>query len=371
MKEEITRPTVMEVSIKNFKHNINEIKKVVGKDTNIMPVIKANGYGTYINKRLDVLNEFDIVGLATVDEGVNVRRLGYKKDIFILNQPYIGELSKIIDNDLVIGLSSTDFLEEVLKQDKCIRVHIEIDTGMGRTGVLPSNINAFINRLKSANNIKVEGIYTHLSSADTDQEYTKKQLETFKGAVRIIRSEMGDIKYVHASASNGIINFQSGIFNLARPGIIMYGYESFKGTYDKIPLKPVAKLKSKITFLKEVNEGTSISYSRRFITKRKSVIATIPIGYADGLRRMLSNRGYVVINERKAPIIGSVCMDGIMVDVTDIKEVNVGDDVFIWDNDIIKLDEIADLCGTINYEIMSTITYRVPRVFVENENEKI
>lgn len=367
MKDEITRPTVMEVNVDNFKHNINEIKKMVGKGTNIMPIIKANGYGTYINKRLDVLNEFDIVGIATVDEGVDIRRLGYKKDIFILNQPYIGELSKIIDNDLVIGLSSTDFLDEVLKQDKSIRVHIEIDTGMGRTGVLPGNINDFINRVKNTSNIKVEGIYTHLSSADTDEKYTKRQLETFKESVKIIKNEISGVKYVHASASNGIINFQSGIFNLVRPGIIMYGYEPFKGAYDRISLKPVAKLKSKITFLKEVDEGTSISYSRRFITKRKSVIATVPIGYADGLRRVISNRGYVVINGQKASIIGSVCMDGIMVDVTDIKEVNVGDDVFIWDNDIIKLDEIADLCGTINYEIMSTITYRVPRVFLEKK----
>ena len=368
MNENITRPTIMEVNINNFKHNINEIKKIVRKDTSIMPIIKANGYGTYINKKLNILNEFDIVGLATVDEGVDVRKIGYKKDIFILNQPFIGELSKIIDNDLVIGLSSTYFLDEVLKQDKNIRVHIEIDSGMGRTGVLPSDIYHFIKKLKNANNIKVEGIYTHLSSADEDETYTKKQLKIFKKMVSVIRSEIGDVKYVHASASNGIINFPNEVFNLVRPGIIIYGYESFKGVYDKISLKPVAKLKSKIIFLKEVEEGTSISYSRRFITKRKSKIATIPIGYADGLRRMLSNKGYVVIRNKKAPIIGNVCMDGIMVDVTDIEGARVNDDVFIWDNDIIKLEKIADLCSTINYEIISTITHRVPRVFVGNEN---
>lgn len=371
MNENITRPTVMEVNIDNFKHNIKEIRKMVGKDTNIMPVIKANGYGTYINKRLDVLNEFDIVGLATVDEGVDVRRLGYKKDIFILNQPFIGELDKIIDNDLAIGLSSTYFLYEVLKQDKSIKVHIEIDTGMGRTGVLPKNIHNFINKLKNTNNIKVEGIYTHLSSVDTDKEYTKKQLKIFKEAVGIIKSEIGEVKYIHVSASNGITNFPNDIFNLVRPGIIMYGYESFKGAYDKILLKPVAKLKSKITFLKEVDKGTSISYSRTFITKRKSKIATIPIGYADGLRRMLSNKACVVIRNKKAPIVGNICMDGIMVDVTDIKDVSINDDVFIWDNNVIKLDEIADLCGTINYEVMSTITCRVPRMFVEDKNESM
>ena len=146
----------------------------------------------------------------------------------------------------------------------------------------------------------------------------------------------------------------------------MYGYESGNGIKEKIDLKPVAKLKSKITYLKEVEMGTSISYGRRFITKRKSRIATVPIGYADGLKRILSNVGEVVINDKKAPIVGSICMDSFMVDVTDIEDVKYGDDVYIWDNKIITIEDIAKKCDTINYEILSTIGKRVPRIFIKN-----
>lgn len=364
MQDEITRPTIMEVDVKNFKYNIKQIKKYVNKDVTIMPIIKANGYGTYINKIPDLINKFDILGVATVDEAVELRYSGYKKDIFILNQPYIMELSKIIDNDLIIGISSFEFLSELKKLKKQVKVHIEIDTGMGRTGVLLNKLNDFITEIKECKNIKVEGVYTHLSKADTDYKYTKKQLDDFEKAVNYIISSLGNIRYIHASASNGIINFPNKIFNLIRPGIIIYGYESFLGIDKKIKLKPVSKLKSKITYLKEVEENTYIGYSKTFVTKRKSVIATVPIGYADGLKRTLSNKGYVVINGKKAPIIGNICMDSIMIDVTDIKNVKINDDVFIWDNKIIKLEDISNMCNTINYEIISTITSRVPRKFI-------
>ena len=152
-------------------------------------------------------------------------------------------------------------------------------------------------------------------------------------------------------------------YNLVRPGMIMYGYESGEGISEKIELKPVAKLKSEITFLKKVKEGTSISYSRDFITKKESIIATIPIGYADGFRRCLSNNGQVVIHGQKVPIVGKVCMDSFMVDVTDLEDVKVGDEVWIWDNEQITLDEIAHQMNTINYEVISTISNRVPRKF--------
>ena len=246
-----------------------------------------------------------------------------------------------------------------------MRVHIEIETGMGRTGVDLENLDSFIEKIKENSNIKVEGVYTHLSSADEDFEYTRIQLEKFEKGVEKVK-EIFDIKYVHSLASNGIINFKEYQHNLVRPGIIMYGYESGNGIKEKIDLKPVATLKSKITFLKEVEENTSISYGRRYITKRKSKIATVPIGYADGLRRVLSNVGEVIINNQKAPIVGSICMDSFMVDVTDLENVNIGDDVYIWDNKNITLEEIAKKCDTINYEILSTIGKRVPRKFIEN-----
>lgn len=359
--ELITRPTVMEVNLEQFLKNIETIRDYVPNNTKIMPVIKANAYGTYINTRLDIINKFDIVAVATVDEGKDIRNIGYEKEIFVLNQPYIDEIPRIIENNLTVGISSDLFARKLSEYGKNVKVHIEIGTGMGRTGIKPTRVFEYLELL--SDNIKVEGVYTHLSSADQDDEYTKKQIELFEKAVEDLKTKV-NLKYIHAQASNAILNYKDLSFNLVRPGMIMYGYASDEETCKKIKLFPTCKLKSKITLLKTVGEGTSISYNRSFITKRETKVATIPIGYADGLRRALSNIGEVVINGQKANIIGKVCMDSIMVDVTDLKNVTVGDDVYIWDNENITLEEVANKCDTINYEILSTISSRVPRVFI-------
>ena len=358
---DITRPTVMEVDTSAFLENINSIKKLIPENTKIMPVIKANGYGTYINTRLEILNNFDIVAVATVDEAVFIRSLGYQKEIFILNQPDIKEIQKIIENGITVGVCSKEFIKELEKYEE-VKIHIEIETGMGRTGVKLEELEEFINSLNS--NVKIEGLYTHFSSADSDFEYTKNQIEIFEKAIEIVKSKNINLKYIHSHASNGILNFgKNGNYNLVRPGIIMYGYPSDIEACKKIELKPITKLKSKITFLKTVESNTSVSYGRNFITEKETKIATVPIGYADGLRRSLSNKGEVVINGKKAKIIGNVCMDSIMIDVTDIENVKTGDEVYIWDNEIIKLEDVSKLCDTINYEILSGISSRVPRIF--------
>ena len=360
------RCSFMEVDLDCFEYNVGQIKKYVGEDIAIMPVIKANGYGTWINRINDVIEKFDIVAVALVSEAVKLRKHGYSKEIFVLNQPAIEDIPEIIENNITVGASDDKFIDELGKTNKDVKIHIEIDSGMGRTGIQPENIEEFTSKIKEYKNIKVEGIYTHLSSADYDMEYTKMQFEKFDYCVQKAKEQFGDLKYVHSSASNGILNFPDKKYTLARGGIIIYGYPSFDTTYEKIRLKPICKLKSKITFLKEVEPGTSISYSRKFITSRKTKVATVPIGYADGIRRELINGGEVVINGEKAPIIGTVCMDSFMVDVTDIENVEVGTEVYIWDNEIITLEEIAEKCGTINYEIMSQISERVPRVFIKD-----
>ena len=360
--DSITRPAYLEIDLNNLEYNIEKIQECVGRDVKLMPVIKANGYGTYINQKLEVLNKFEIVAVANVDEGVYLRKLGYEKEIFVLNQPYETEIEKIIEYNIVVGISSYEFAEKLGETNKEVTVHVEIGTGMGRTGVHPYKIEKYLRNL--ANNIKVEGIYTHFSSADIDDEYSKKQLESFNVAVGTAKEILGNIKYIHAAASNALINYPDARFNLVRPGIILYGYPGAEDTYDKLDLKPIAKLKAKITFLKEVEEGTSIGYSRSYMTKRKSKIATVPLGYADGIRRTFSNGWEVLINGKKVPIIGKVCMDSFMVDVTDIEDVKLGDEVIIWDNKNITLDELAEKCDTINYEILCNISPRVPRKFI-------
>ena len=364
-KMEVTRPTVMEVSLENLKYNISEIQQFVGDGVKLMPVIKANGYGTYINKRIDILNHFEIVAVALVDEAIEIRKLGYQGEIFVLNQPYKAEIDKIINGNITIGISSNDFLMELGKRTEKVNVHVEIGTGMGRTGINPYRVEEYINEIRKYSNINIEGIYTHLSSADCDDAYTQKQLDSFKMAVDKAKQIGCDLKYIHCSASNGILNYQNSYYNLVRPGIILYGYESFDGALNKINLKPICKLKTKITFLKEVEAGTSIGYSRSYITRRKTKVATIPIGYADGFSRLFSNKGEVIINGKKAPIIGSICMDSFMADVSEIENVKLGDDVYIWDNHLITVEELAKKIGTINYEIICTISERVPRIFIE------
>lgn len=364
MIEEITRPTYLEVNLDNFNYNISEIRKKLNNDVIIMPVIKGSGYGTYINRRLDVIEQFNIVAVATVDEALYIRKLGYKKEIFVLNQPFKTEIDKIIKYNIIIGISSIDFAFELSKYSKEVKVHLEIGTGMGRTGINPNRVEEYLNLLSS--NIKVEGIYTHLSSADTDYEYSIEQLKSFNKAVDSAKKILGDIKYIHSAASNALLNYKDSHFNLVRPGLIIYGYASASDTLKKIDLKPIAKLKSTVTFIKEVKEGTSIGYNRSYITTRDTKVATIPIGYADGFRRCFSNGWKVLINGKMVPIIGKICMDSCMVDVTELSNINIGDEVIIWDNENIKLEDLADRCDTINYEILCSISDRVPRKFIYN-----
>lgn len=353
----------MEIDLNAFESNVNEIQKYVGNKITLMPVVKANCYGTYINYRKDILNRFKIVAVAIAEEGKNLRQIGYKNEILCLNQPDITDYMTILENNITIGLSSIEFLRKILKKKRRIKVHLEIETGMGRTGISIEKLESFIDEIKKTENIIVEGAYTHFSVADTDKDYTRMQIKKFEQAVQIIEKKIGKLKYIHCSASNGILNFKESYFNLVRPGIILYGYESYNGAGKKINLKPVAKLVSTINFLKDVNKGESISYGRRFIAEKNTKVATVPIGYADGIRREYYHNGYVVINARKAKIIGTICMDSFMVDVSNIPGVEVGSKVYIWDNEIITLDKIANSLGTINYEIMSTISNRVPRIF--------
>ena len=360
---DITRPVYMEVNLENFKYNVKQIQEYVGKDVDLMPVIKANGYGTYVNKNIDILNMFNIVAVANVDEAVFLRSMGYENEIFVLNQPFETEIKKIIDYNIVVGISSYDFANKLAETNKNVKVHVEIGTGMGRTGVHPYKIEKFLNSL--APNIEVEGIYTHFSAADIDEEYAMHQLHSFNIAVQKAKDILGDIKYIHAAASNALLNIPEAHFNLVRPGIILYGYPGADDTFEKINLKPVAKLKATVTFLKTVDKGTSIGYGRSFITQKQTKVATVPIGYADGFRRDFSNGWKVLINGKKVPIIGKICMDSFMADVTELEDVKIGDEVIIWDNENITLEELAEKCNTINYEILCTISERVPRLFMK------
>lgn len=356
----------LEVDISKVIKNINNIKAFVGDKVDVMPIIKDKAYGTGINERLEIFEATNtkIVGVAIVDEGIALRDSGYEKEVFILNQPFEEEIPAIAKYQLTIGVGSIEFLHKLGAYDATFSIHMEIGSGMGRTGIRPSRVKEYLEEAKKYPNIKIEGIYTHFSCSDCDEEYTRAQIKSFNQAVEEVKKAIPNLKYIHCCNSAGILNFPEAHFNLVRPGILVYGYLPTEELKDKIPLEPSIVLKSKISFLKEVEAGTSISYGRSFITKRKTKVATVPLGYADGIRRTLSNRGHVVIHGQLAPIIGKVCMDCFMVDVTDIEGVKVEDDVFVWDNDKITVEDIAHIYDTINYEVISTISSRVIRKYV-------
>lgn len=365
MEERQVRPTKLMVHTQAIKHNILEIQKIVKKETKIMPVLKANAYGIGIEKMIEMMQELNIqiVAVAIVDEGVYLRKLGYTGEIFVLNQPYLEEIQAITQYHLTVGVSSLEFIRALGEKEKPVTIHLEIGTGMGRTGIRPSRTGEVIDNILKYKNIALEGIYTHFSSSDTDREYTKHQIFSFEKAVATAKEKVNNLKYVHACNSAGILNFPEAHYDLVRPGIMLYGYVPDESLAGKLDLEPCCVLKSKVSFIKQIEEGFHIGYEKSFTTTRKTTVLTVPIGYADGVRRILSNKGQVVIKNQLAPIIGSVCMDSIMVDGTEIEAVDVGTDVYLWDNNIRKIEEVAKECDTIHYEILSSITNRVKREY--------
>lgn len=365
------RDTYLEINLNQVSENIKKIKEYANGKAEIAPVIKADAYGEGAIHFKQILeeNKIKIVAVALTDEAIKLREAEFKQKILILNELLESDLEDIIKYDLTPRISLYEIAEELnniaIKENKKVNIHIELDTGMGRTGINPKEAEKYVEKIKKLTNLNIEGIFTHFASADTNPEYTELQIKIFNDTVEKLQKQGTEFKYIHLSASSGIINYlEKTKANLIRPGIIIYGYMPSEQTQNKIGVKPTAILKTKVAFLKTVEKGTSISYGNRYITSQKSKIATIPMGYADGIRRSLSNKGRVYINGEYAPIIGSVCMDNFMVDVTHIKDIKIGDEVIIWDNKNITIEEIAKTCDTINYEILCTIGKRVTRKYI-------
>lgn len=364
------RPTRLEINLSNLKHNITEIKKVISKSTEIIAVLKASAYG---NGAEILLNTFKKEGInnfavAIPEEGEKLRKLDNNINIVILNQPNVSEIDTIINNNLACGTCNIEFLEELDKKSEAVekisKIHIEVDTGEGRNGVLPNELPEFLDKVLKLKNIEVEGVFTHLTCADSDAEYTYMQIEKFNKSIEYIKNKGVNIKYIHAANSSGVLGYKEAHFDAVRPGIMLYGYYPDSRYNNKINLKPVEKLVSKINYIKTMPIGSGISYDKTFIAKRETKIAVVPIGYADGYKRAFSNKAEVLINGKRAKVIGKVCMDMIMIDITDLDDVNVNDDVYLFDNEEITVEELAQIADTINYEIISTISFRVDRVYI-------
>lgn len=369
--KEMTRPVYAEVNLNHIKYNLRQLKKKLNKDTKVMAVVKADAYGhgaIPVSKAL-IEEGIDRLGVALPEEGAELREGGIDIPIQVLGETLSPQEKLLIKYDLIPTVARKDTLEKINKlainNNIIQKIHIKIETGMGRIGFLQEEGIEVVSRACHLPGIEVEGLVTHFATADEiNKEYAHQQWKRFNCFLSKLKEKGIDIPLKHAANSATIIDLPQYQLNMVRPGIALYGLPP-SDEVNNISLKPALSWKTAIIYLKELPAGSAISYGATYITKKKSRIATIPVGYADGYSRLLSNKGYVLIKGKKATIRGRVCMDQFMVDVTDIPDVEVGDEVVLIGNQGDKeftASEMADIIGTINYEVLCNISMRVPRI---------
>jgi len=371
------RPVWAEVDLDKLAYNMREIRRI-SKSKNIIAVVKADGYGHGAVDIAPVLLQNGANGLAVavISEAVELRRAGIEAPIMVLGFTPPNLIDNLLRYDIEQTVINYEFAKELSnmarKKNKIAKIHIAVDTGMGRIGFLPNDRSVDeIYKISQLSNIEIEGLFSHFSSADEgDKEYTKLQVERFNDFYNKLKNLNIKINNRPIGNSAAIIDLPETHFEAVRPGIILYGYyPSNEVVKQKIKLKPVMSLKSNIIHIKTLPPGEHISYGRRFKTERESIIATLPVGYADGYTRLLFGKARVIVNGKFAPVVGTICMDQCMIDVTSIDGVELGNEVILIGeddhNNKFTADNVAELLGTINYEIVCAINKRVPRVYIK------
>jgi alanine racemase len=365
--------TTAEVDLGALAYNYHQLRHVASPSVKFLTVVKADAYGhgaVPVSKKLEELGT-DFLGVATVKEGVELRNAGITKPILVLSGIYQEEVEDVLTYQLTPMVYRLEIAEALAatakKQGKKIPVHIKVDTGMGRIGVLAKEAPAFVNRVRKFEHLSIEGIASHFSTADGgDSSFAAEQLQRFTRTLEEMKKVDIDPPFCHIANSAALVNLPAARFTLVRPGIMLYGAYPSPSLKDRVSLRQVMSWKSLVADLKKVPEGSPISYGRTFITQRPSLIAAIPVGYADGYNRLFSNRGEILIKGTRAPVVGRVCMDWTMVDVTDIPGVAVGDEVVLMGSQLgqeITAEELGERIGTISYEILCSVGKRVPRIY--------
>lgn len=367
------------VDLDAIAYNIEQMKNNLDLQTQIMAVIKADGYGHGAVPIAQMLEDVAYVwgfAVATLDEAIVLKSAGIKKPILVLGCVFPDQYMEMLKHDIRMNVYTEEMAESIsqmaAKEGMTAHMHIKLDTGMGRLGFdISEEAAAAIARISNMSNVSLEGIFTHFAKADeTDKTFTEKQIRDFLWMTKRLREKNISFRYEHCSNSAAIVDVQGADFDLVRAGISTYGlYPSEEVNKENVRLRPAMELKSHVAFVKEIEAGTPISYGGTFISERKMKIATIPVGYADGYPRSLSNVGYVLIRGKKAQIVGRVCMDQFMVDVTDIEEISFGDSVTLIGKDgnqCISVEELGDLSGRFNYEFVCDLGKRIPRVYVKD-----
>ncbi len=370
------RATRAEISLKNLRNNLLSFREHINDRVKLMAVVKADGYGHGAIEIAKASLEYGAnwLGVAFVEEGIQLRKSGLNVPILVFNPPFKDQYDLFFELDLTPTLYSNNMADSFSrlanKYNLTKRVHLKADTGMGRVGFFP--YTEAVPAIEYAGNLPgltVEGFYTHFATADEkDKGYARKQLARFMQVVRKLKSKGICPPILHTANSAAAMEIPQSWLNLVRLGISMYGhYPSPEISRDTLSLKPLMNLKSKVSHLKSVPPGTCISYGCTYVTEKNTRVATIPLGYGDGYSRLLSNKAEVLIRGRRFPVIGRICMDQFMVDVSSGPEIQEGDEVVLIGNqgtDSISTEEIANLLGTINYEVLCSISRRVPRVYI-------
>ena len=362
----ILRDVYAEIDLGAIRHNLTEIRRRV--KSKLCAVVKANAYGHGAVQVAQVAVECgaDFLAVATVDEGLELRRAGFVEPILILGLIPLTAAQVVVENNLTQTVADMSLAEKLsaaaVKLNKVARVHLKIETGMGRIGADPKVAVDLAKKISALPNVELEGLFSHFADADSpDRTFTRRQIELFASTAEKIRASGVSIKIRHLAESAAILDIPEAHFDMCRAGIITYGLYPSDDVRRTIELRPAMKLVARVAWLKKIPAGTSIGYGREFVAQRDSVIATLPIGYADGYIRAYKNFR-VDIGGQLAPVAGRICMDQTMIDVTGL-DVHVGDEVILFGSDAISIDDAARHLNTINYEVTCLVSERVPRIF--------
>lgn len=364
------RPVWTEIDLSAIAQNVRMIKSLLSINTRFCAVVKADAYGHGAVPVAQTVLEAgaDQLAVAILSEGIELRRSGITAPILILGYTPSIQASLVVTNEL----SQTVFSWEMAKalSDAAtlaggkVKVHLKIDTGMSRIGILPKDAADFAVSVAALPNLEIEGVYTHFATADSgDKTFCREQFACFQEALAAIAERGIDIPIRHCANSAATIDMPEMHLDMVRAGIILYGLLPSVEVKNKIQLLPAMKFKAQVAYVKELSSGTSISYGRTYIADCPRRVATLPVGYADGWSRLLSNKGKVLIQGCRAPIVGRICMDQCMVDVTDIPNVSLNDEVLLFGGQDLSVEEVAEQLGTINYEVVCMVGKRVPRLY--------
>ena len=370
------------ISLDAVEQNFREMRKNIAEDTKMIAVVKADAYGHGAVPIAHLIEDHDYIwgfAAATAEEAVHLRQAGITKPILILGIVFDEYFPELVQYDIRPAVCEYDeakkLSDEAVLQNKTVHIHIALDTGMTRIGYadIPESVEE-IKKIAELPNLEIEGMFTHFARADEyDRSPAMVQLERYQDFSKRVEEAGVDIPLHHCSNSAGIIRVPEANLSIVRAGITIYGiYPSSEVERDIVKLVPVMELKSHITYVKDVPAGAAISYGGTYVADKKRRVATIPVGYADGYPRQLSNKGWVLIHGKKAPILGRVCMDQFMADVTEIDNVKKGDEVTLLGRDgdeFISIEEMGDLCGRFSYEFACDISPRVPRVYIKDGKE--